>query len=84
MHGLVRSPKKNKKMNFEEVLRDRVDDLLTEFALALVNALARARKVSPHHVALAVPGLCHTHVPDARLVDGCAFCRRRGNCFVAA
>lgn len=74
-------------MNFErflsEALPAKVDDLLSDIALALVNAIARARKVSPHHVALLVPGLCHTHCPDARLVDGCAFCRRRGNCFVA-
>lgn len=55
--------------------------MLSKVALTLVNDVARARKVSPHHVALSVPGLCHTHCPDPRIVDGCAFCRRRGNCF---
>ena len=51
-------------------------------ALGLVNAVARARKVSPHHLALLVPGLCHAHCPDRRAaVPGCAYCARRGNCF---
>ena len=64
-----------------------LDALLTSHALHFVNALARARKVSPHHVALQVPGLCHTHGPDTRVFDGsdggrrCAYCARRGNCF---
>jgi len=66
---------------------DRLEALLTDQAVALINPLARARRVSPHHLALAVPGLCHTHGPDRRVLDGarggtaCAYCRRRGNCF---
>ena len=62
------------------VLAD-VDNLLTLLGLDLVNRLARKRRVSPHHLALAVPGLCHTHAPDDRLIHGCHYCRRRGNCF---
>lgn len=58
-----------------------VDDLLSRHALALVNRVAARRKVSPYHVALLVPGLCHTHPPHAARVDECAYCRRRGNCF---
>lgn len=60
---------------------DSIDDLLTEVAVSLVNSVSRARKVSPHHVALAVPGLCHTHCPDARVMRDCAYCRRKGNVF---
>ena len=63
---------------------DAVDDHLTSVAVGLVNRLAAARRVSPHHVALAVPGLCHVHGPDGRrAVPGCAYCARRGNCFWA-
>jgi len=60
---------------------DAVDALLTEQAVTLVNSVARAKKVSPHHIALQVPGLCHAHGPHPALVDGCAYCARRGNCF---
>lgn len=69
---------------------DRLEQLLSDTAVSLVNSLARARKVSPHHLALGVPGLCHSHGPDRRLLDRrlladgpdpCAYCRRRGNCF---
>lgn len=73
-----------------------LEHILTEHAVDLVNSLARAHKVSPYHVALQVPGLCHSHGPDRRVLDGrpgsggsgsgqptqaCAFCVRRGNCF---
>lgn len=61
-----------------------VDDHLTSHAVGLVNRVAAARRVSPHHLALAVPGLCHSHGPDGRdRVPGCAYCARRGNCFWA-
>jgi len=59
-----------------------VDELLTLQAAAVLNAVAVSRRVSPHHLALAVPGLCHAHGPDDRAaVPGCAYCARRGNCF---
>ena len=62
---------------------DRLELILSDTAVCLVNSAARARKVSPHHLALAVPGLCHTHGPDLRdHGQRCAYCRRRGNCFV--
>ncbi len=75
----------------------RVDQLLTETAVWLVNGAASARRVAPHHLAACVPGLCHTHGPDRRVFDGrlaaaaaaaappgeCAYCWRRGNCFAA-
>ncbi len=60
-----------------------IDEVLSRFAVALVNRVAGRARVSAHHVALVVPGLCHTHLPDARLVEGCAYCRRRGNVFAA-
>ena len=67
------------------VAADLVDSLeayAVAHAASLVNAVARARRVSAHHLALAVPGLCHEHLPDERaVVPGCAYCRRRGNCF---
>lgn len=53
-----------------------LESLLTDWALDVVNSLARARRVTPYHAALQVPGLCHTHLPDARIVDGCAYCAR--------
>jgi hypothetical protein len=59
-----------------------VDDLLTDLAVHLVAATGRARHVSPQYLALAVPGLCHTHNPCLRETQpGCAYCARRGNCF---
>ena len=71
-------------------VRDALDAALTDHAARLVNAAARARRLPPHHLALRVPGLCHTHAPDRRVFDGsaadlppCAYCRRRGNCFAA-
>lgn len=73
--------KKKKNMETFSEFQDRVDDLLSEVALGLVNVVAKSRKFSPHHVALLVPGLCHTHCPDGRVVNGCAYCARRGNCF---
>jgi hypothetical protein len=60
-----------------------IDDLLSDVALSLVNSVAARRRVSPHHLALAVSGLCHSHGPCRDLVAGCAYCRRRGNCFLA-
>lgn len=63
-------------------VEESLDELLTDAAVSIVNALARARRVSAHHLALQVPGLCHTHAPDRRpAVPGCAYCARRGNCF---
>lgn len=63
---------------------DAIETLASDHALKLINSVAAARRVSPHHLALAVPGLCHTHLPDERAaVPGCAYCRRRGNCFAA-
>lgn len=60
----------------------RLEQLVSDCAVALINSVARSRKVSPHHLALCVVGLCHSHGPDRRqLCDGCAYCRRRGNCF---
>lgn len=61
---------------------DELEALTADFAVHLINRVAGARRVSPHHLALAVPGLCHAHLPDGRAaVPGCAYCARRGNCF---
>ena len=63
-------------------LLDDLEALVVDYAVGLVNSVARARRVSPHHLALVVPGLCHTHLPDGRpAVPGCAYCARRGNSF---
>lgn len=65
-------------------LVDAIEAYAVDYATELVNAVARARRVSAHHLALTVPGLCHTHLPDDRAaVRDCAYCRRRGNCFAA-
>lgn len=69
---------------------DRLEALLSDTGVSLINPLARARRVSPHHLALGVPGLCHAHGPDRRhgvpaaaTGAACAYCLRRGNCFAA-
>lgn len=63
-------------------LLDSLEAFVVAHAASLVNGVARARRVSAHHLALAVPGLCHEHLPDERaVVPGCAYCRRRGNAF---
>lgn len=54
--------------------------VLTQLAVRLVVGVARAHHVSPQYVALAVPGLCHTHNPCRSIRDDCAYCVRRGNC----
>jgi hypothetical protein len=65
-----------------ELAVDLVEGLLTDIAVDAVTRLGRARRVSPHHLALQVPGLCHTHCPDRHDHRAeCAYCRRRGNCF---
>lgn len=61
---------------------DAVEALLSRAAEEFVRGLAAARKIQPLHLALAVPGLCHTHNPCKFLVEECAFCSRAGNVFV--
>ena len=62
---------------------DAVETLLSRAAQEFVRGLAAARKIQPLHLALAVPGLCHTHNPCKFLADDCAYCARAGNVFVA-
>ena len=57
----------------------RVEALQSGVSECLINAVARKHRVSPYHIALRVPGVCHDHTPTTRLIDGCAYCRRRGN-----
>ena len=61
---------------------DAVERLLSRAAQEFVRGLAAARKIQPLHLALAVPGLCHTHNPCKFLAEDCAFCSRAGNVFV--
>ena len=58
---------------------ERVEALQSDLAQHLLNAVARKYRVSPYHLALRVPGVCHEHSPTSKLVHGCAYCRRRGN-----
>ena len=59
-----------------------LDEVLVSWGVDVVSRLALRQRLAPFHVALVVPGLCHTHAPDTRTaVDGCAYCERRGNCF---
>lgn len=61
-----------------------VEAVLQGLGLTAINSLALRRRVSPFHLALLVPGLCHTHAPDSTSrPNGCAYCRRRGNVFAA-
>lgn len=49
-------------------------------AEAVVTHVARSKKANAMHVAMRVPGLCHTHAPTLDgVVDECGYCRRRGN-----
>ena len=61
---------------------DAVEALLSRAAQEFVRGLAAERKIQPLHLALAVPGLCHTHNPCKFLADDCAYCARAGNVFV--
>lgn len=58
-----------------------VECLVSGHAEDCVRALAAARKLQPLHLALEVPGLCHTHNPSRRLHADCAYCLRAGNVF---
>ena len=60
---------------------DSAEQLLIDFAVTLVVALAKQHKVNPHHLALAVPGLCHTHHPSPTVHAACVFCQRTGNVY---
>ncbi len=57
----------------------RIEALQSNVGEFLINAVARKHRVSPYYLALRVPGVCHTHSPTTRVVDGCPYCRRRGN-----
>lgn len=63
-----------------DILGD-IDALLVSAAATLLNRVAAKRRVPPYYLALEVPGVCHTHLPDERLQPGCAYCRRRGTGF---
>lgn len=56
-----------------------IDGLLREFAVDLLVLTGRQKHVSPQYLALAVPGLCHTHNPCAAPQPGCLYCRTHGN-----
>ena len=61
-----------------------LDEALVSWGVDVVNRLALRHRLAPFHVALTVPGLCHAHAPDTRpAVHGCAYCKRRGNCFAS-
>ena len=57
----------------------RLEALQSGVSECLINAVARKHRVSPYHLALRVPGVCHDHSPTTKPIDGCAYCRRRGN-----
>lgn len=63
----------------------RFDTELTEVlegaAVELLVFAGRLRHVSPQYLALAVPGLCHTHNPCQGVQPGCLYCQRHGNAF---
>lgn len=65
-------------------ISDFLDSHLTDLAVCLINQTAAERRVSPHHLALAVPGVCHAHSPDTQIHADCSFCHRRGNYFASA
>ncbi len=48
---------------------------------AVLGHVASVTKIPASHLALEVPGSCHTHSPTTCVVDGCAYCARNGNCF---
>jgi hypothetical protein len=64
-----------------EGVREAIDDHLVECAAMVIADIAGQKKISPQYLALAVPGMCHTHAPSKKRKFDCAFCDRRGNCF---
>lgn len=64
-------------------VREAIDDHLVQYAAALVADIAHTQKISAQYLALAVPGMCHSHAPSKKRKFDCAFCERRGNCFDA-
>lgn len=62
----------------------RLEALVCDWGLRVVNAAALARKVQPAHLVLEISGLAHDHPPTAELRHECAYCRRCGNVFAAA
>jgi hypothetical protein len=69
-------------MSFPDGVREALDNHLVLHAAEVVADIAGRKKISPQYLALAVPGMCHTHVPSRkRKFSDCAFCTRRGNCF---
>jgi hypothetical protein len=68
--------------NFVQRFHRELHDLLSDSAVDLLVFVGRLRHASPHHLALSVPGLCHTHNPREGLDPTCLYCRRHGNAFV--
>jgi hypothetical protein len=62
---------------------DRVEQLQLAIAKSLIEGVAEQHKVQPLHVSALAPGVCHSHNPCRSVQDGCAYCQRRGNVFVA-
>lgn len=68
-------------MNVEDLATDLAEAACKDLAERVIGDLARARRVNPAHLAQSVPGVAHAHEPTTDVVEGCAFCARRGNVF---
>lgn len=62
-------------------VHDTSRDLVEVFSNFAVHVIAESTKISVLSIAHKLNGFCHTHLPCADLVEGCAYCARRGNCF---
>lgn len=54
-----------------------IDTVLTSFAVDIIKAVSKKTKIHPTTLALAVPGLVHSHwfVTDEP-IQGCLYCER--------
>jgi hypothetical protein len=55
---------------------------VTEFAVIVINEIAKKNKLPGMTLASFIPGVTHDHAPCDFIVESCAYCVRNGNVFV--
>lgn len=53
----------------------------TEFAVDVINEIAKKKKMNGMTISPFVPGVTHDHAPCDFVVNTCAYCVRNGNVF---
>ena len=57
------------------------DIAATEFAVIVINEIAKKKKMNGMTIAPFIPGVTHDHPPCDFVVESCAYCARKGNIF---